>query len=177
MTNNKWILSLALTALLTGCQDRSMSDLKTFVDNAFKDEKPEIEPLPVVTPFKKFTYSAENENDPFDASNILPDGDAAAGLVLGESPDEDRLKEPLEEYPLDALRMVGTLSQKDKPWVIVKTSEGNVLLATVGNYMGENNGIIKRISTDEQLVVLTETVPDPSGRWVTRDVEIIVDEQ
>jgi len=176
MANSKW-LSVFLLILISGCQDRSMSDLRSFVDNAFKDEKPDIEPLPVVPPFKGFAYSAEDENDPFSFDNIASENEGGSGLVLGERPDENRLKEPLEEYPLDALRMVGTLSQKQQPWVIVKTTEGTVLLATIGNYMGENNGQIKRISIDEQLVVLTETVPDPSGRWITRDVEIIVDEQ
>lgn len=177
MMNNKWVLSLVVIALLSGCQDRGMTDLKTFVDDAFKNNKPDIEPLPVVTPFKGFAYSAEDENDPFNVENIVSDSAGGSGVILGERPDENRLKEPLEEYPLDALRMVGTLSKKDQPWVIVKTTDGTVLLATLGNYMGENNGEIKHISTDEQLVVLTETVPDPSGRWVTRDVEIIVDEQ
>ena len=73
--------------------------------------------------------------------------------------------------------MVGTLSKKGKPWVVIKTTQGSVLLATVGNYIGENYGKIKRVSIEEQVVALTETVLDPSGRWVTRDVEITVDEQ
>jgi len=73
--------------------------------------------------------------------------------------------------------MVGTLTKKNQPWVVIKTSQGTVLFATVGNYVGENYGKIKRISTEEQVVVLTETVTDPSGRWITRDVEITVDEQ
>lgn len=154
-----------------------MSDLKSFVDNAFKDDKPDIEPLPVVTPFKGFAYSASDDNDPFALGNISLEGGAGAGGVLGESPDINRRKEPLEEYPLDALRMVGTVSKKGTPWVVVKTTQGTVLLATIGNYIGENNGKINSISTEEQSVLLTETVPDPSGRWITRDVQIIVDEQ
>ena len=179
MKHNKLILSFCLIVCLSGCQDSSMSDLKEFVDSAFKDERPDIEPLPVVAPFTKFAYSAADDNDPFSFDNIVSAGGGGAevDVVLGIGPDENRVKEPLEEYPLDALRMVGTLSKKDEPWVIVKTTQGTVLLATIGNYMGENNGKIKRISTEEQFVVLTETVPDPSGRWITQDVEIIVDEQ
>jgi len=176
MLKIKLIISLALLVFMSACQDRSMSDLKTFVNDAFKDDKPDIEPLPVVTPFKGFAYSAADDNDPFSLGNIVSET-GGSGVALGARPDENRRKDPLEEYPLDALRLVGTLSKKNTPWVIVKTTQGTVLLATVGNYMGENNGKIKRISTDEQLVVLTETVPDPSGRWVTRDVELIVDEQ
>ena len=176
MLSNKIILSFTAMLLLSACQGKDMKDLQVFVDDAFKNERPEIEPLPVVVPFKGFAYSASGDNDPFSLANIASEGVVDAAL-LGESPDVDRRKDPLEAYPLDALRLVGTLSKKGEPWVIVKTTEGSVLLATVGGYMGENNGEIKRISTEEQSVSLTETVPDPSGRWITRDVEIIVDEQ
>ena len=171
---------MAVGVFLYGCQDTSMSDLRKFVDDAFKDEKPDIPPLPPVIPFKPFAYAAAEDNDPFSLANIGNDGaggGAGAGIEIGDRPDQDRRKEELENYPLDALRMVGTLSKKGKPWVIIKTTQGSVLLATVGNYIGENYGKIKRVSIEEQVVALTETVLDPSGRWVNRDVEITVDEQ
>ena len=181
--NNKLksIFCMALGIFLVGCQDSSMSDLRAFVDEAFKDEKPEIPPLPVVEPFIPYTYAAFDLNDPFNFGNIIGLAGAGGGGVesagTSKPPVANRRKEELENYPLDALSMVGTLSKENKPWVVVKTTQGNVLLATIGNYVGENYGKIKRISTEEQVVILTETVPDPSGRWVTRDVEITVDEQ
>ena len=178
--NNKMkiIVSMSMLMMLTACGG-SMSDLQSFVDNAFKDNKPEIEPLPVVPPYKAFSYVANEELDPFSADNIIGGAGAAGdgGVALGKPPVEDRPKEELENFPLDALSMVGTLTKKNQPWVVIKTSQGTVLFATVGNYVGENYGKIKRISTEEQVVVLTETVTDPSGRWITRDVEITVDEQ
>jgi len=160
----KTVVSLSFLFILAGCGGGT-SDLQSFVDNAFKDEKPEIEPLPVAPPYKAFSYVANEELDPFNSENI------------GKPPQQDRPKEELENYPLDALSMVGTLTKKNKPWVVVKTTQGTVLLATIGNYVGENYGKIKRISTEEQVVVLSETVTDTSGRWVSRDVEITVDEQ
>ncbi len=180
--NNKYrfFISLSFVAFLTACQDGGMGDLKAFVNDAYKDNKPEIEPLPAVPPFQPFEYAASESGDPFNQENVIgPGGGASDGAVAsaGKRPDSDRRKEELENYPLDALSMVGTLSKKNKPWVVIKTSQGTVLLATVGNYVGENYGKIKRISPEEQVVVLTETVTDPSGRWVTRDVEITVDEQ
>jgi len=44
--NNKLkiIVSMGMSMMLTACGG-SMSDLQSFVDNAFKDNKPEIEPL------------------------------------------------------------------------------------------------------------------------------------
>jgi len=174
----KTVVSIGFLFILGGCNG-GMSDLQSFVDNAFKDDKPEIAPLPVAPPYRAFTYVANEDQDPFSADNIAgPAGpDTGNQAAIGKPPQRDRPKEELENYPLDALSMVGTLTKKNKPWVVVKTTQGTVLLATIGNYVGENYGQIKRISTEEQVVVLSETVTDPSGRWITRDVEITVDEQ
>jgi len=166
---------VVLLLALQGCQDSSMSDLKTFVDEAYKDKKPEIEPLPEIQPFKGYEYSASEESDPFSIANIVSTRDGE-GTSNNSRPDANRRREPLEDYPLDALKMVGTMTQNNKPWVIVQTSEGTAHLATVGNYLGQNDGKITKILTDEQLVTLAETVLDTAGRWITRDVEITVDE-
>lgn len=159
---------------ISGCQGSNMQDLRSFVADAYKDRKPEIEPLPEIKPYKGYAYSAFDEADPFDISNIQID--KASTTNLGLRPDTNRRKEPLEAYPLDALTMVGTLSQQEKPWVIVQTSEGTAHRATIGNYMGQNEGKIKEIELDEQKVVITELVLDPAGRWVNRDVEFTIDE-
>lgn len=169
------MLSLVCAVSLTACQDRSMSDLRQFVDSAYKDKKPEIEPLPEIKPYEGFVYSASNEVDPFDLSNIEVRRQKQA-VNSGKRPDQNRRKEPLEYFPLDGLKMVGTLTQKGTPWVVIKAPDGAVHRATVGQYMGKNDGKIKDILIDQQKVLLTELVQDPSGRWVDREVAITIDE-
>lgn len=151
-----------------------MSDLKEFVASAYRDKKPEIEPLPEIPPYKGFEYSAIEEEDPFNQENIITE--RPDGTFAGQSPDADRRREPLEAYPLDALKMVGTLTQEDTPYVIVQTSDGTAHRATIGNYMGQNEGKIQQIVPVEQKIVLAELVLDPAGRWVTRELEITIDE-
>lgn len=169
--------SLVLAAMvLQGCADSNMTDLRTFVADAYKDKKPEIEPLPEIQPYKGFEYASMDKNEPFNFDNIVSNRDDES-IVAGKRPDANRIKEPLEEFPLDALNMVGTMSQKGVPWVIVKTNLGTAHLASIGNYLGQNDGKITQIFPDEQRIVLVETVADPAGRWVTRDVEITIDEQ
>lgn len=158
---------------IQACQDGSMQDLRDFVADAYKDKTPEIEPLPEIKPYQDFEYGAAEEQDPFNLENIITS--RAAVVALGDSPDSNRPREPLEEYPLDALKMVGTMSQGERPYVIVKTSEGTALRATIGNYLGQNDGKIKQIVPEEQKVLLTEIVLDAAGRWVNRDVEITID--
>jgi len=166
---------LALAIILQACQDRSMNDLREFVDTAYQDQKPDIEPLPEIIPFSAYEYSALEDDDPFAFSNIVTSQQTAAASS-GIRPDANRRKEALEQYPLDALRMVGTMTQQQTPWVIVMTSEGTAHRATIGNYMGQQDGKIQQIIPDEQKVVLAELVLDPRGQWVTREVEITIDE-
>lgn len=150
-----------------------MQDLRDFVANAYKDKKPEIEPLPEIKPYQDFEYSAGESNDPFNLENIITSRSAA--VAIGDSPDSNRPREPLEDFPLDALKMVGTMSRGQRPYVIVKTSEGTALRATIGNYMGQNDGKIKQIIPEEQKILLTEIVLDTAGRWVNRDIEMTID--
>jgi len=144
--------------LLQACQ-QDMSDLEVFVRDAYKDKKPKIEPLPEIQPYQGYEYSASEESDPFSFSNIVSSRDGGEG-VSGKRP-------ALEEFPLDALSFVGTITKQQEPWVIVQTSRGTAHLATIGNYLGQNDGKIKSINPEEQSVVL---------RWVTRNVELIIDE-
>jgi type IV pilus assembly protein PilP len=165
---------LLILFFMVGCQDSNMTDLKQFVASAYRDKKPDIEPLPEIAPYKGFEYAAGDEQDPFNSDNIITD--RPDNVAVGDSPDADRRREELERYPLDALRMVGTLIRAQTPYVIVQTSDGTAHRAAVGNYMGQNDGRIKEILPQEQKIVLAEMVIDPVGRWVTREVEITIDE-
>ena len=173
---NKLMVIASAFLVLQGCADSNMTDLREFVADAYKDRKPEIDPLPEIRPYKGFEYASNDKNDPFSFDSIVSNLDDEA-LFAGQRPDASRVKEPLEDFPLDGLRMVGTMSQKGVPWVIVKTTQGTAHLASIGNYIGQNDGKIMQIFPDEQRVLLSETVADPAGRWVTRDVEITIDEQ
>ena len=167
-------LVLMFCFALVACGGDQMSDLREFVGQAYQNEKPEIEPLPEIQPFIAYEYSGSDLPNPFSPLNIVSNKPESA--AIGESPDANRRKEPLEEYPLDALRMVGTLTLKETPWVIVQTSDGIAYRATIGNYIGQNDGKITQIILDEQKVVLEELVIDAVGRWVTKERELTIDE-
>lgn len=163
--------------LLTGCQDNVTSDLEQFVASAYQDKKPKIDALPEMAPYYRFTYTASDEPDPFSIGKINFDQGGGGGGSNSElAPDNNRRKEALEAYPLDALRLVGTLEQGNTPYVIVQSTDGTAHRAGVGNYIGQNDGRIIKIFPLEQRVLLTELVSDASGRWVSREVEITIDE-
>lgn len=146
-----------------------MQDLRRFTDTAYENRKPEVEPLPEITPYETFIYTASNMVDPFSSDNL---GEQEAPATDGLAPDRDRRKEPLESYPLDSLRMVGTLMRPDTSWVVLRAPDGTIHEAQVGNYMGQNYGVITDIS--EEKVALTELVQDPNGRWIEREASISI---
>lgn len=170
----KNFLTLMIFLSLQACGDAGVSDLRVFVDSAHKNKRPEIEPLPEIPPFKAFEYESQDGADPFSTSNI-GSGDTASSNSVAR-PNADRPRQPLERFPLDALAMVGTIEQHDKSYIVVRTNEGTLSVAGIGEYMGQNDGKIKGIFPEEQRVELVETVLDASGKWVTRDIEIAINE-
>lgn len=162
-------IGLAVGILLVGCtQDPGIGDLNQFVETAHSEKKPVVEPLPVIPPYERFEYAASELPDPFSADNL----DRRAPTSQGASPDADRRREPLEQFPLDALNMVGTMFRNDTAWVIVRAPDGTIHSARPGNYMGHNSGLITDIREDH--VALRELVPGPVGDWEERMVRINV---
>lgn len=169
MTARACIASLVVL-LLAGCGARDMSDLRQYVAEVKARQPGPIEQLPEVQQVDIFVYDDANRRDPF-----ALDDTSAAAIARGPGgggiePDRLRVKEELERFSLDSLRMVGTLAQDDTNWGLVATSEGTLHRVRVGNYMGLNNGQITHI-TDEA-IELIEIVSDNAGGWQERQATI-----
>ncbi|MDH3637917.1 MAG: pilus assembly protein PilP [Gammaproteobacteria bacterium] len=162
-------IGVALAMMLGGCAEKRMDDLTRFVNNAHKDRKPRVEPLPRIRPHETFTYTATNLSDPFSTSNL---GRRRPAPDSGLSPDLNRRKEPLEQFPLDALTMVGTLSRRDLSWAIVRAPDGTVHRISEGNYVGQNFGQVKQVS--EEKLDITELVQNANGNWIERQANLAI---
>jgi len=158
---------LALAVLLSGCAESSLSDLQQFTKNAHKNRKPRVEPLPQIKPFEKYAYTAQNLTDPFARGNLGRLKPTPSG---GEGPDPSRRKEPLEQYPLDSLRMVGTLSKPDIAWAVIRAPDGTIHRATEGNYLGQNFGKITKINTNN--ISIIEKIYN--GKWIDREATLAI---
>lgn len=157
---------------IAGCGSDGMDDLREFVANAHKGKTAKVEPLPEIKTTEPFAYSATKLSDPFAVGNLKPLANKSAGG--GPRPDMNRRREPLEDYPLDALKMVGTLARGKQAWVVVQAPDGTVHRASVGNHMGQNFGTITRI-TDEK-VSLIELIQGSVGDWVERETSVALAE-
>src|SRR5690348_18502307 len=120
-----------------------------------------LNPLPLVKPYEPFTYNAYDRPVVLISRKIEP---VKSGGNL--APDLTRRKEPLEAYPLESLQMVGTLQKGKSTFALVRTTEKDVYQVKVGNYLGQNYGVIVGISDNE--IKLKELVQDGTGDWTER---------
>jgi len=167
-------LAAGLALWLAGCggDKETFEDLQTYTDNLYKNRRPVVEPLPVFRPHAGYAYSAADLPDPFAPSNLQPARAAGRSAGGGRAPNPNRRKEPLEAYPLDSLTMVGTLTKGKQTWAIIRAPDGTVHHAQVGNYVGENFGLITAIS--EARVSITELIPGPGGSWIERKASLTI---
>jgi len=92
----------------------------------------------------------------------------------GLRPDLLRRKEELEAFPLDSIRMVGTLQQQDIIWGLIVSKDGTIYRVRPGNYLGQNHGQITSIQ--ENKIELNEIVPDGRGRYTERQASLALSE-
>jgi type IV pilus assembly protein PilP len=154
--------------LLGGCGSGEFEDLNRFVEESKRGLRGRVEPLPEIKQFEAFAYDAFDLPDPFRPRLRETPGGAPGG---GPAPDPDRRKETLEAFPLESLKMVGTLERKRVRYALIRTPDNNLFKAKVGNYMGQNFGIITAIS--ETALTLKEVIQDPaSGGWNERSASL-----
>jgi len=122
--------------------------------------------LPVVKTFETFIYQDQDRRDPFEPAPP----EASAQTASGPHPDQNRPREPLEAFPLDSLKMVGTIGAKGSVEALVKDPQGVIHQVHVGDYMGQNYGHVTQVTSSEVDVV--ELVPNGSGGWMERDASV-----
>jgi type IV pilus assembly protein PilP len=158
------VMSVFITSMLTGCGSDDFSDLETFIKMEQAKPKGPIEPLPEIKIVEPFVFKPEGLRDPFaplEQAEQVGNGEDMEGSGL--KPDTSRPKEELEAYPLDSLRMVGTVNMQGNLWGLVKASDGTIYRVQVGNYLGKNYGKIIRIVSDK--IEIMEMISDKPGKW------------
>ena len=161
------VIATTMALGLAAC-GADMDDLDQYINEVKARPGGRIEPLPEITPYEVFTYVADAQGF---RSPFVPDTPQAASVNTGGTrPDPDRVREFLENFPLDTLRMVGTLNLGETDYGLVQTSDGLVHRVVPGNYMGQNDGRIVDIS--ESKISLVEIISDGIGGYIERDAAI-----
>ena len=157
------LLAAAAILTLAGCSS-GMADLEQKVNDIKKQKSTAIEPIPQIKQYEAFAYDAAGRRDPF--APVEPKRSSAGFDSNGLRPDLNRNKEPLEEFTLDSLRMVGVIEAGGKSFAMIKAPDKVIHRVTLKDHMGQNYGEIVKVSESE--VSLMEIVPDGFGGWMQR---------
>jgi len=172
MKRHLLIGALACVALVA-CSGEEHSDLRQFVRDSDNMPRGRIPPLPEVKPYEPFEYAAFDLLDPFVLRKIEPPKTAKRDPRL---PPEDRRKGPLEAFPLENLKMVGSLSQKKEFFALIKTPDNSLYRVRMGDFMGQNFGRV--IDITESSVKLKELIQDSGNDWKEEErLLLLQDEQ
>ena len=139
---------------------------------------PRVAPISEPKQFKPETYAQMGDIDPFSSKKLTlalrKDGAQASSNSALVAPELARRKEPLEEFPLDTMALVGSMVKNGQPVGLVTV--GKLLYQVrMGEYLGQNYGRVTKISETE--VVLREIVQDAAGEWIERTASLQLQER
>lgn len=164
--------------MLSACTGDDQEELGAWMQRERNSIKPDVKPIPEPSKFEPYSYGGERFVEPFSnekLASILKSGQSLpnekSALI---EPELNRRKQPLEAFPLDTMKMVGSLNRNGKLVGLVKV---DTLLYQVNrdNYLGQNFGRILKI--EENQIVLREIVQDAAGEWIERPAALQLQEE
>jgi type IV pilus assembly protein PilP len=160
------IIPLVICTALAACSSRD-ADLERFLEQTRAEPPSGIEPLPEPKPYERFVYDPAGMRSPF-----APGG--AGGASSNVRPNSSRSREHLESFPLDGLKMAGTIAVKGRTYGLVKTADNRVQQVLPGNYLGQNDGRITKIEPSK--ISIVEIVQDGLGGYIERSAALELQE-
>ncbi|MEW6998783.1 pilus assembly protein PilP [Colwelliaceae bacterium BS250] len=162
-------LVLLSVFLLSACFD-DLTEINEHIEKVKASTPNKIKPMPALTEFQHFDYSAFALRSPY----VAPKPEAIQEKMQQMSdclhPDPRRRKQPLEKFALESLDMSGTLGEEGIIWALVEASDSTLHRVSVGSYLGLYNGRITNVGQEE--IIIVELIPDGAGCWVERETTI-----
>ncbi len=169
--------------LLAGCGDSDIGDLELWLNEQMQRPGQPVKPLRPIATAEVVDYPGALR-DPFRDfySSAASDGGVGGGSVeeyITLPPELEwelntRKREELEQFELDALRMLGTMENSERRWALILDPQATLHRVEVDNYLGRNVG--KIISIEENRVQIRELLVDPRGRLEERRASITLDD-
>ncbi len=152
------VAGIAGVLLLGGCSGDT-DELMAEIEKAKQRPGGHIQPLPEVKPYVSHEYEMSDRRSPFLQS-------LAGENPGGPRPDVQRAREYLEQFPLDTLKMVGTLRLGNSYYGLLQTRDGLIHRVLPGNHVGQNDGRVMTIG--DARISVVEIVPDGLGGYLER---------
>jgi type IV pilus assembly protein PilP len=166
----RYVAGTVLVAVMLSACSESMDDLDKYIASVKARPADPITPIPPVKTYTPYVYEGETGRDPFQQSISEGSDDERSSTGTGPRPDFGRSKEYLERYELDTLSMVGTFSNDESYWGLIRDPEGVIHRVPVGNYIGKNHGKVVDLTDTE--IYLSELISDGADGWLVREASI-----
>lgn len=167
-----------LPVLLAGCGDDTQ-DLRDWIARERQAAvAPALPPWSAAEPPVPSPYRGHEAPDPFDPQRLAPvPVPAPTAVAASPAPRAAALPPagaPLEAYPLEALRMVGSLVREGRTLALVR-AQGALHTVQPGDRLGgPHGGRVERIT--ETAITLRERVRDAQGAWTERSTTLALQE-
>jgi len=156
---------ICLVLLLSACGHKhEMKKLNRYINSVKSSPKQNVAALPEFKSFKTYQLPDMLRRSPFSPNQ-------ATKLINKDLFETNRPRQALEFFPLDSLRMVGTLKKGPTVWALVAAPDKNIHRLKPGDYVGQNYGRVVNISNNR--IDIMETIPD-GNNWVKRPAEIVL---
>ena len=164
------LCTFGAVALLAGCGDGDVQEVRDWMKKVQRETVPKVKPLPEPKEFVPYAYEPGGAIEPFNEAKLLGEmARVAAASPNPLAPDANRPREVLENYPLDTMRMVGTLQKGGIGYALLQI-DASIYQVRAGQRIGQNHGLVTRIS--EGAIDIREVVQDATGDWVERKATI-----
>jgi type IV pilus assembly protein PilP len=166
------LLILMLALLLSACDEQRDHDLRTWMAGVRQRHHPPALSVSPATAVHEFRYLPAARIDPFDAAKLAAHDEKQAADPL--QPDLRRAREPLESFPLDSLRLIGSM-RRGRDAVALIEADKLVYPLRIGGHLGQDFG--KVVAIGEKTIDIEELVPESGGRWAQRRARLILQEK
>ncbi len=169
---------LGAVTMLVACSPAPEDELQQWMAQQKSAAQPKIKPISEPKVFKPERYTMVTEVEPFSnlklTQALKKDSSQSASNGALIAPELARRKEPLEEFPVDTMAMVGSMVKAGKPIALVMVGKLLYQVRT-GDRMGLNYGLVTKISESE--ISLREIVQDAAGEWIERTASLQLQER
>lgn len=165
-----WVVSLFLSIGIVVHyvdQYKIRNSIKNYINAVKSKPSHPVEAIPDLKPVERYDYPEHlKRRSPFGSGKL-----DTKSMSL-HKPDFSRPKEPLEAYPLDAIKFSGVLEEGPRRWALILLPDGKMTRVKIGNYIGKNNG--KVVEVTENSLMIEERVMEDNvwkKRFVTLNIK------
>ncbi len=177
--SGRLLIVLSTFSALIACDTTSNDELGQWIAEQKSQTHPSVVPLAEPKQFRPEAYNLTEDVEPFGSQKLTQAlrKDSVQNSVKSDAllaPELSRRKEPLEDFPLDTMALVGTMTRAGKPVALITVGKLLYQVRT-GEHLGQNYGLVTKISETE--VTLREIAQDAVGEWIERTASLQLQER